>query len=251
MKKILVLGSTGMLGHSVAKHFIDKGYDVTSTYRKESQEVAAVDKKIAYNPLIHSFASLDGGYDYVINCIGTIKPFMAKDPIAARKINSVFPWELADWCNDIKAKLLHITTDCVFSGKTGKYKESSVHDALDDYGKSKSLGEPIDRCMVIRTSIIGEEIHKNASLIEWAKGQKGKSIKGFTNHYWNGITTNYYGVVCEKIIENNWHSNGLFHVHAKDDVSKFDMMTIFNKKFNLDMNIEAFTATETVDRHLP
>lgn len=248
MKKILILGSTGMLGNAVTKHFESKSYDVTSTYREGAEKVAFGKKKLKYDPLIDNFDTLQNGYDYVINCIGTIKPFMAKDPIAAREINSIFPWKLANWTNKNNTKMIHITTDCVFSGKAGKYDENSLHDALDDYGKSKSLGEPVDRCMVIRTSIIGEEIHKNASLIAWAKSQKGKTIKGYTNHFWNGITTNQYAVICDKVISENLYENGLHHVHAKDDVSKYDMMQIFNKKFDLGLTIESFTANETVDR---
>lgn len=245
--RVLILGSTGMLGNAVGKYFLSTSHDVTLTHRNSN--VSYHKRSVYYDPLVSSFTDI-GIHDYVINCIGTIKPFMASDPIAARKINSVFPWELADWCNKKNMKLIHITTDCVFSGRKGSYKESDLHDALDDYGKSKSLGEPVDRAMVIRTSIIGEEIHKKASLIEWAKSQKGKEVKGFTNHYWNGITTKEYAKVCHKIIENDYWHKGLTHIHSENIVSKFDMLEYFNQRFELELNIVPTKAGETCDRSL-
>jgi dTDP-4-dehydrorhamnose reductase len=249
--RILILGSTGMLGSAVGKHFLKTDNSVCLTYRTDIK-YGNPWARIKFDPLKQDLWYLcdrERLYDYVINCIGVIKPFMATDPIAARKINTVFPWELSKWCKSIGARLIHITTDCVYSGKKGMYKESDIHDALDDYGKSKSLGEPTD-CMVIRTSIIGEEIHKNASLIEWAKSQKGKEVRGFTNHYWNGITTNQYAQVCESIIRDNLWEPGLFHVHASDVINKYQMMTYFNDKFDLNLTIKEFQTPETCDRSL-
>jgi dTDP-4-dehydrorhamnose reductase len=252
--KILVLGGTGMLGSAVGKHFLSTKYDVKLTYRND--KVIYGDKNLwlrfaADNYSATSLVTLLSDFDYVINCIGTIKPFMASDPISARRINAIFPWELAKACSPNNTKLLHITTDCVFSGKDGKYVEASLHDALDDYGKSKSLGEPISDCMVIRTSIIGEEIHKNASLIAWAKTQKGKEVKGFTHHLWNGITTNWYAKICHRIITENMYEKGLFHVYASDDVNKFEMMNYFNEKYDLGMLIQAVdNITPPTDRTL-
>lgn len=244
--KILILGSTGMLGNAVAAHFMNNdNYDVATTYRNAS--VALPGKSIQFDAISDSMDKLPGDFDYVINCIGIIKPFMAGDPVAAIKINSLFPWELASWCNANNSKLIHITTDCVFSGKKGCYVESDLHDALDDYGKSKSLGECVSEAMVIRTSIIGEEIHKNASLIAWAKSQKGKTVNGFSTHLWNGVTTKEYAKVCDKIISNGWYEKGLFHVYAKDDVTKLQMMGYFNEKFNLDLTIVE-KKPEPVDR---
>lgn len=250
LMKILILGSTGMLGNAVGKHFLSNPeYQVTTTYR--TPDVSYGTSRVKFDVTIDSLEEITtttGTFDYIINCIGTIKPFMASNPRMARYINSVFPWDLAEWCKKYNQKLIHVTSDCAFSGKSSKYTESSVHDALDDYGKSKSLGEPINDCMVIRTSIIGEEIHKNASLIAWAKSQKGKTVKGYTHHYWNGITTNQYGLICDKIIQNEWYTNGLFHVHAKDDVNKLQMMHYFNNKFKLDLTIESAAPGEPCDR---
>lgn len=234
--KVLILGSTGMLGNAVTAFFLNhSNYEIVTTYRDKS--FAFPGKSIYFDALSTSLDDLPSDFDYVINCIGTIKPFMAADPVAAIRINALFPWLLADWCEEKGSKLIHITTDCVFSGKKGKYVESDLHDALDDYGKSKSLGECSSRAMVLRTSIIGEEIHKNASLIAWAKSQKGKTINGFSTHMWNGITTKEYAKVCDKIISAGWYEKGLFHIFAQDDVSKLQMMEYFNEKFNLNLTI--------------
>jgi dTDP-4-dehydrorhamnose reductase len=238
MKKILILGNTGMLGSAVERHFLAGGqYLVTTACRNPL--LVPESNSLKFEALVDSPDVLGSGYDYVLNCIGVIKPFMAGDPIAAIKINSLLPWKLSRWCKDNNMRLIHITTDCVYSGTKGKYIESDLHDALDDYGKSKSLGECVSEAMVLRTSIIGEEIHKYASLVSWAKSQKGKTVGGFTTHLWNGITTNEYAKVCDKIIGNDWYEPGLFHVFASDDVNKFEMMQLFNKKFDLGLTIEA------------
>jgi len=237
MKKILILGGTGMLGNAVVRHFAKQdGYDVTATYRTEGLDIPC--NNIRFDVLRDAPEKLSDGYDYVLNCIGIIKPFMAADIVSAIKINSIIPHILAEWCDSEQTRLIHITTDCVYSGNKGKYVESDLHDALDDYGKSKSLGECPNKAMVLRTSIIGEEIHKDASLIAWAKSQKGQTISGFSTHTWNGITTNYYAKICDAIIQNGYFENGLFHVFAEDDVTKLEMMHMFNKKFDLGMTIE-------------
>ncbi len=249
MKKILVLGSTGMLGNAVGQHFDNTDHYTLLTYR--DVKVAYGKHKVYYDANMPLDLLPSDKFDYVINCIGTIKPFMQSNPRDARYINSVFPWDLAKWCDRRGSKLIHISTDCVYTGNKGSaYTESDSHDALDDYGKSKSLGEPIRECMVIRTSIIGEEIHKNASLIEWARSQKGKSVKGFTNHYWNGITTNQYAKVCQQIIENDLWEKGLFHVHSKDIVNKLQMLEYFNEKFYLNLEITPFETVNSCDRSL-
>jgi len=183
----------------------------------------------------------------MINCIGVIKPFMGINKINSIYVNSIFPHKLSRYCQQKNIKLVHITTDCVFSGKLGKYDEQSPHDCEDDYGKSKSLGEP-NNCMVLRTSIIGEEVHKNASLIEWVKNNKGGNINGFVNHTWNGITTKHYAEICNQIIEKELYDNGLFHLHS-NDVTKLELLHLIDDRFDLNITINP-TKTPIVDRTL-
>lgn len=240
--KIVILGSTGMLGNAVGRHFIDV-YGEDSVYLSYRNPAVAYGKnRFEYLPTLSPDRIPD--CDYLINCLGVIKPFIDKNPQHSIFINSYLPWYLAH----LGYKVIHITTDCVFSGKNGNYTEDSIHDCYDFYGKTKSLGEP-NTCMVVRTSIIGEEIHNNASLIEWAKSQKGKTVNGFTNHLWNGVTTNQYARICQQIIEGNLYQKGLFHVFS-NKIDKYSLLGEINKRFNLGLTINKTEASEAIDRTL-
>jgi len=252
-KVVLVLGSTGMLGNAVCE-ILHKREDmlVTGSYRHLNigNCVKSVNTRVYFDPLT---ARLDDRIpdetDYVINCIGTIKPFMNKNIADSIYINSLFPHKLANYCNEHNMKLIHITTDCVYSGLRGPYNESDVHDAQDDYGKSKSLGEP-KNCMVIRTSIIGPEIHKNASFVEWVKTLHGREAKGFTNHLWNGITTKQYGRVCDAIIRENKYKTGTFHVNSPDHMSKYEMIEAIAERYGIRPILAKSEDTKAIDRRL-
>ncbi len=245
--KIIVLGSTGMLGNAVGKYFVQLYGDdqVLLSYRNE--KVAFGKRRFAFDPLVHPLEAIPQ-CDVLINCIGVIKPFMKGNVVNAIRINSLLPWQLADFCQQRGTRLFHITTDCVFSGRDGNYTEHSLHDALDDYGKSKSLGEP-ENCMLIRTSIIGEEIHKGASLIAWVKSQAGKEANGFTNHLWNGITTNQYAKIVDAILRNDWYQHGLFHVFS-NQVNKYDLVKMISDRFQLGVRVKPFEAQPPCDRTL-
>lgn len=247
--KIAILGSTGMLGNAVGRHMI-------ATYGEDNVFLSYRDEKVSYGKKKWYYDATSDEYenlpdcDYVINCIGTIKPFMEMDIKKSIFINAIFPIQLADICAAKKIRLINITTDCVFSGKIGGYNENGTHDALDDYGKSKSLGEVCKRnSMLIRTSIIGREIHKKASLLEWAISQKGKDVKGFTNHLWNGVTTNQYATICSQIIDNDLYENGLFHVFS-NVVNKYELLSLINDRFKLELTIAAFETEQKCDRTL-
>lgn len=246
MVKVVILGSTGMLGNAVAREFLsDKTFETFTSYRKE--EFKWDDNSFYFDANQTSFDQIPQ-CEYLINCIGIIKPYMEKDLTRNIYVNSIFPHKLSDYCTQNNTKMIHITTDCVFSGKEGKYTEDSAHDCLDNYGKSKSLGET-KSCMVIRTSIIGEEIHSNSSLIEWVKSMKNKQINGFTNHLWNGITTKQYGKVCKDIIKNELHENDLFHIYS-NDVSKMELVSIINSIYNLNISINPMETAVPCDRTL-
>ena len=247
MKRIVVLGSTGMLGNKVLEHFSNlDGYEVYGSYRNKS--VAPAKNSFPFSAEFPIWSAIPE-CDYILNCIGIIKPFMKNNIAGAIRVNSLFPWYLAEWCETNNIRLIHITTDCVFSGNDGSYAEENLHDCLDSYGKSKSLGEP-NNCMVIRTSIIGEEIHKNASLIEWAKSQKGKKVKGFTNHYWNGVTTLEYAKICQQIIEEDLFKKDLFHIHSPTSVNKMQLLQLISDRFKLQLDILPFKTDNSCDRTL-
>ena len=244
---VTILGSTGMLGSAVSTYFLkNTNYKVYTSYRDKNKKLN--EDSFAFDTALSNFEDIPES-DYIINCIGVIKPMMENNHFNSVYTNSIFPHLLSDSAEQSGAKLIHITTDCVFSGVLGNYSESSAHDCLDDYGKTKSLGEP-DNCMVLRTSIIGEEVYNKVSLIEWAKTMKDQQVNGFTNHYWNGMTTKEYAKTCHTIIENDFFEKGLFHIFSPNTVSKFDLLNIINNKFELNMKVNKFTTEQSCDRSL-
>ncbi|WP_312047946.1 sugar nucleotide-binding protein [Anaerotignum sp.] len=246
-KKILVLGATGMLGSAVYNHFKKNPNFITiPTYRTQFDPTS---NGIYFDALTDSVETIPKNFDYILNCIGIITPFIDINPVVSLKINSLFPLELARYCDSNNMRLIHITTDCVYSGKDGKYVENSPQDATDFYGKSKSLGECFSNGMVLRTSIVGQETHNFVSLFSWAKSQAGKRIEGYDTHLWNGLTTKWYAKICEKIILEDLYETDLFHVFAADDVSKFQLLQYFNDIFSLKLEITK-AYPEKIDRTL-
>jgi len=246
--KIAVLGQNGMLGHMVENVFKSDLHLGVSGFGRAALDVYP-------RTLNHLGTKLSGLFgmdtDYVINCIGAIKPIFDNKADISTPIytNAVFPHQLATWGELTNTKIIHITTDCVFSGYAGQYTEQSPHDALDVYGKSKSLGEP-ENAMVIRTSIFGPESGgRKRSFLEWVKSQNGKTVKGFTNHYWNGLTTLELAKGLLDIVTSDVWTNGLFHVFS-EDVSKFDMVSQIAEAYNIDLAIEPFETDLCIDRTL-
>jgi len=241
MKKLLIFGCTGMLGSEVLKVFSDyKNFLITATYKDyRSLKQLKKNKLITDNIQFVKF-NLEENYEallkklmnkneYIINCIGIIKPFIdeknkrIENPIL---INSLFPNQLNKFKNK-KNKIYQIATDCVFSGVKGNYLESSEHDAIDIYGKTKSLGEIKSKNFFnIRCSIIGKEIKNYVSLFEWFNLQK-KNLNGFTNHLWNGLTTNVFAELLKGIIIYKIDLPNVIHIIPKDKISKFTLLNYF------------------------
>jgi dTDP-4-dehydrorhamnose reductase len=173
--------------------------------------------------------------DFVINCIGIIKPYINdSDPTqteTAFEINGAFPNRLEAWASKHGVKVIQIATDCVFSGSKGNYLESSEHDALDVYGKSKILGEASGPSMMhLRVSIIGPEVDRSSSLLEWVRNQpENAEISGYTDHFWNGITSLHFAKIARGIIENDIFEAGVFHVLPKDSVTKSELVGMIAK----------------------
>lgn len=241
MKKIVVIGSTGMLGYAVTEYFTRKNYEVLPIGRNEFD--------IAKEP-VDNLKKFISNAEAVINCAGVIKPRIAANTIEdVLKINSIFPRNLANMCDKLGVKCFHITTDCVYTGNKGKYDEDDFFDAEDIYGLTKNAGETKD-CMVIRTSIIGEENGQSRSLLEWAKSQAGKEVNGFTNHLWNGVTTVYLAEIIETILDKNLYHKGLFHIHSPNTVTKLELLQIFDNVYGLEFKINSTAAKEACDRSM-
>lgn len=253
MKKVVILGATGMLGHAVYAELKDK-HDLTLTvrslekasllekrYGKTRAKIIPFDAALAYNdysekkgspgPALENLLNEFGAFDWVINCVGVTIPFAMKDPALTFFVNGALPHVLAGL---LREKFIHITTDCAFSGKSGfPYDEASLKTPADLYGLSKSLGEPA-HCLTLRTSIIGRELEGFTGLLEWFLQQKGKTLTGFSEHFWNGITTNQYGKVMDRIISGNpsFPKTGLYHIFS-NPVSKYEMLLKFEEKYKI------------------
>lgn len=232
MKKVLVLGSTGMLGSAVTQILSDSSTKLLTTSRHGKNGSNFTVGSGLIEDVLSSFTP-----DWVINCIGTIKPHInesdSNSVLNAINVNSIFPAQLSRAASKTGAKVIQIATDCVYSGSKGAYSEADLHDATDVYGKTKSLGEvPAENMMHLRASIIGPELERSTSLLEWFKNQPINSqINGFTDHLWNGVTTHAFGKLCNGIINQNLFQEGKFHVTPKDVVTKAHLLKLFSKVY--------------------
>jgi len=224
-KKVLVLGSGGMLGH-VVYTFLDElnKYELfNSSYPKlfNSQSILLD----ATNSLEVEKVISEIRPNVLINCIGVLIKGSQSDPANAIYLNSFLPHQLSKLQRRYGGKLIHISTDCVFSGKKGSYKENDIRDAYDIYGTSKSLGEVInDTDLTFRTSIVGPELNEHGEgLLHWFFNQNGE-IKGYTNAYWSGVTTLVLALSIDSAIEQN--ITGLYHVTNGIKINKFDLLNL-------------------------
>jgi dTDP-4-dehydrorhamnose reductase len=228
MKKILLFGATGMAGHVVFTYFKENSnYEIVNVvYRQQlNQESIVVDvtNKEAVSALI-----LKQKPDIIINCIGVLIKGSKSHPDNAIYINAYFPHLLKRLADDVNAKLIHISTDCVFTGNKGAYTENDFKDADDVYGRSKALGEiDNDKDLTIRTSIIGPELKtEGEGLFHWFMKQNG-TINGFTNAIWGGVTTIELAKAIDEAI--NQEKTGLIHLSNGVAISKFDLLKLFKE----------------------
>ncbi len=261
LKKIVVLGGSGMLGIGVMAALRDFG--VTDfAYSTRTGESAS-----GFESFEHfSFDANDGDFHdlidlardgYVINCIGVIKPHIKDDNASQRRnailINGMFPDALDRAAQDGGFKVIQIATDCVYSGNKGSYLETDAFDATDVYGKTKSLGEiPSENFMHLRVSIIGPESGRSTSLFEWVRNQPADSqINGFTDHEWNGVTTYHFGKICYGIISQDLFRAGTFHVVPGSRLSKYELVSALAKRAGRgDINITPKPSGAVIDRTL-
>ncbi len=265
--KVLVLGSSGMLGSAFVKSSLNNNtLDYHFTIRSNNQlnvlkKVFKINKKninildIVDKNIVSKLKKLKRQkFDIVINCIGVIKPYINESNFKSventLKINSLFPHLLSSVFNK-GTHIYQIATDCVYSGKNSFYLENSNHDAEDIYGKSKSLGEVFkSNFFNIRCSIIGEELKNNLSLIEWFKSQDiNSSINGFSNHQWNGLTTNAYVKLIESIIINKIKIPNKMHLVPKNYITKYELLSCLIKKYNRnDINLNKINHPQSINR---
>lgn len=257
MSRVLILGSSGMLGKMVSNYFIYQDENEIVVTARNSSNLKDASKNIyfdVHNDNLEKIIS-DVKPDYVINCIGTIKPNIDEKNISSVKnafyINSYFPTYLSQLSILYNFKYIQIGTDCVFSGKEGNYTETSYQDAIDIYGKSKIPGEIKSKNKIlIRSSIVGPETGIGKSLLNWFLNNSNKKIFGYNNHFWNGITTLNFAKVAFGVINSEKFNPGIYHLVPSDFVTKFELLKIFQKNFSKDILIEEKKSEIEVNRLL-
>ena len=259
--KIVVLGAAGMLGHKMFQVLRGRFPDTLATIREDPREdpfqkvdllqgrdvVAGVDAmdSTALRRLLGDLRPT-----HIVNCVGIIRQREeARVAIPSIAINALLPHLLCEWARDWGGRVIHFSTDCVFSGRKGGYREDDPSDAEDLYGRSKSLGEVSgDNALTLRTSIIGRELVEHRSLLDWFLGQEGKTVRGFTRVIYSGVTTNYLARLVGQLIELHPALCGLYQV-VSAPISKHDLLCLIKETYGLDMTIVP-DGTEVSDRSM-
>jgi dTDP-4-dehydrorhamnose reductase len=228
--RVLVVGGNGMLGHQLCR-LLPKSFEVWATFRNVPKQFDFLppQRRIG-NVTVENIAQvgeiLDSVKpDAVVNAVGIIKQRdEAKQAVPSIRVNALFPHQLADLCAERGARVIQISTDCVFSGLRGNYTEDDIPDPVDLYGRTKLLGE-LNRpgCLTLRTSIIGWQLNTYSSLLSWFAQQHGKTIKGYRKAIYSGVSTSVLATLIGDIIKNHPDLEGLYHV-ASAPISKFDLL---------------------------
>jgi len=247
-KKVVVLGALGMAGHIMSQYLDETNeYEIFGIAR--TQDTKYIKKVLD----VQNFEELEEYFeeikpDIVINCIGILVAKSNSDLTTAIMMNSYLPQFLSKLGNKLHYKLIHISTDCVFSGKSGNYKEDSFRDGDDNYARTKALGEVINnKDLTIRTSIIGPELKSNGTgLLHWFLNQKG-TISGYSKAFWSGVTTLELAKQTHEMIKQD--IKGLFQLCPDGKISKFDLLNLFAKVWNKEIIIEE-NSKYSVDKSL-
>ena len=225
--KFLVLGCNGMAGHTISLYLQEQGHDVFGFYRSESKYIKnAVGD--AQNVDFMKNLIAEGKYDTVINCIGILNQFAEENKALATYLNSYFPHFLAEVTSGTDTQVIHMSTDCVFSGKRGNYTEADFRDGETFYDRSKALGElEDDKNLTLRNSIVGPDINPNGiGLLNWFMKQNAP-ICGYTKAMWTGQTTLQLAKTMEAAAKEK--VSGLYNTVPDHPISKYDLLRLFNK----------------------
>jgi dTDP-4-dehydrorhamnose reductase len=247
---ILILGGTGMLGHKLFQHFLPRFPGTICTMHRQAtdepysritlfqgpQVIEGIDL-VDFNKLSNLLLRLKP--EFIVNCVGVIKQRdQASSHISTITVNSLLPHQLAALCAKWGGRLIHFSTDCVFSGRQGMYKEDDFSDAEDLYGKTKFLGETTEaNAVTIRTSIIGRELSNHRSLLDWFLSNKGGHVRGYRKSIYSGVTTNHLAEVVADIILHHPQLQGVYQV-ASEPISKYDLLCLLREAYALDVAID-------------
>jgi len=237
---IAIIGAQGMLGSAISRYLSEKNYRILEV---NSSGITQSNNKVTKFDITED--SLDklekdlSDIKFVVNCAGLIKHKINEKSLTSLsdliEINSLFPFELSKLSHKLNFKVIQPATDCVYSGLKGNYSESDTKDPVDLYGYSKVLGEHIDiNLLTLRCSLVGRELSTKLEFLEWVLSHSPeKSLKGFTNHHWNGITTLAFAKIVSGLIEGKKFTPGTFHVLPNDSVSKFELAKIISINFGM------------------
>ena len=260
--RVLVLGGAGMLGHKLVQTLAARGMWVAATVRSAASldspaaraTLASADRifnavdVLQDDQLVRTLAAAEP--EVVVNAVGIIKQIdAAKDPVVSIATNALLPHRIAAQCSRLGARLIHFSTDCVFSGRNGPYAEDRPADPEDLYGRSKLLGEPSgQRCLTIRTSIVGRELRARAGLVEWFMSQRGGSATGYAKALYSGLTTAALADLVARLIVEQPDLDGLWHL-SSDAISKYELLSLINHHFHLGVAL-ARDESLVIDRRL-
>jgi dTDP-4-dehydrorhamnose reductase len=244
--RVLIFGGDGMLGHRLLRRF-SAGHETRVTLHRgiaEYSHFGLFDRGNAYDGTdvrdSRRVASViaDFGPDAVINATGVVKQRPeAHEPDISSEVNAVFPPHLARVCRAHGALLIHVSTDCVFSGQKGNYAESDRPDPVDLYGETKLRGEvAAPGAITLRTSMVGRELARKSGLVEWFLAQKGKTIQGYRKAIFSGFTTAELARLVEMLVTRHLEAHGLYHASSAP-ISKFDLLSGLNRRLGLGVNI--------------
>jgi len=249
LKRVLILGGNGMLG-SMVKQVLSKsdGCEVVYSCREQCSNSFSFDIEDGVSRLKEILIDI-GPFDYVINCIGLLNSLInEQDSQTVQRailVNALFPHELAGMTQTIGARVIHISTDGVFSGNAAYCDEDSPCDCDDVYGKTKNLGEVFaPNFLTLRCSIVGPNSNKKQGLLEWLRNQTQKAeIKGYINHKWNGVTTLQFGSLCQQLITKDLFDEvrkeaPLHHFCPNKPVTKYELLKMFGKAFRPDIVVK-------------
>ena len=262
--RIIVLGSTGLIGNTITKFFLNQSKYETFGILRDLEKISFFDNRYHKN-----FIHIDNILDFekfekiliklkpklIINCLGITNKFLKnnfKSVEESIKINALFPHRLHEICSKIDARLIHLSTDCVFSGRKGFYKEDDIPDPLDIYGRSKLLGElNYSNSLTIRKSVIGHEFLSRNGLLEWFLNKK-ETVEGYKNAIFSGLTVLELAKIIDKYIIPNKRLSGIIHV-AGNPISKYELLYLISNEYQKKINIipnESFKIDRTLNSNL-
>jgi len=243
--RILILGADGMIGHKIAQSLEDFELILASRKSISLKSIGIIKGKMVLHNLITDSLDLlldSTTPDIIINCAGiTTRRGVEDNIVNTGLLNSELPHKLDSWANLNSKKLIHFSTDCVFSGNRGNYLDNDFADADDIYGKSKAVGE-VDspNTLTIRCSMIGRELYSFTELFEWLKKNKNKKIEGYSNTFYSGITTVRMGIILNQILKKNLNLSGIYNI-SSTPISKFDLLIKLSNAFNLNVEVKQNT----------